>query len=172
MERRREMSTEYGFSFAKEKCIQCFGCEVACKSWREGEFGVRWRRVYNIWQGRYPKVKNLSASVSCMHCAEPPCAKACPVQAIQKRAEDGIVIVDTGKCIGCKACLKVCAFGAPQFGANGKMQKCDMCFNQADLSREFPPCIETCPTKALQFGKMDQKEKIALEQDIQRLMAL
>jgi anaerobic dimethyl sulfoxide reductase subunit B (iron-sulfur subunit) len=94
------MSAEYGFSFAKEKCIQCFGCEVACKSWREGELGVRWRRVYNIWQGRYPKVKNLSASVSCMHCADPACAKACPVQAIQKRAEDGIVIVDREKCIG------------------------------------------------------------------------
>jgi anaerobic dimethyl sulfoxide reductase subunit B (iron-sulfur subunit) len=107
-----------------------------------------------------------------MHCADPACAKVCPVQAIQKREEDGIVIVDTGKCIGCKACLKACAFGAPQFGANGKMQKCDMCFNQADLSKELPPCIETCPTKALQFGKMDQKEKIALEQDIQKLMAM
>jgi len=106
-----------------------------------------------------------------MHCADPACVKVCPVQAIQKRVEDGIVTVDGGKCIGCKACLKACPFGAPQFGANGKMQKCDMCFNQADLSKEFPPCIETCPTKALQFGKMDQKEKIAIEQDIQKLMA-
>jgi len=107
-----------------------------------------------------------------MHCAEPACAKACPVQAIQKRAEDGIVIVDTGKCIGCKACLKACAFGAPQFGANGKMQKCDMCLNEADLSKEAPPCVETCPTKALKLGKMETKEKLALEQDIQKLMAL
>jgi anaerobic dimethyl sulfoxide reductase subunit B (iron-sulfur subunit) len=97
--------------------------------------------------------------------------QACPVQAINKRGEDGIVIVDRAKCIGCKACLKACAFGAPQFGADGKMQKCDMCVNQADLNSEFPPCIETCPTKALQFGKMDQKEKIAIEQDIQKLLA-
>jgi Fe-S-cluster-containing dehydrogenase component len=52
------------------------------------------------------------------------------------------------------------------------MQKCDMCFNQADLNKEFPPCIETCPTKALQFGKMDQKEKIATEQDIQKLISM
>jgi anaerobic dimethyl sulfoxide reductase subunit B (iron-sulfur subunit) len=166
------MSTQYGFSFIKERCVQCFGCEVACKSWRDGELGVRWRRVYNIWQGRYPKVKNQSASVSCMHCAEPACVKACPVQAIQKREEDGIVIVDRGKCIGCKACLKACIFGAPQFGANGKMQKCDMCLNEADLSKEAPPCVETCPTKALQLGKMETKEKIGTEQDIQKLMAM
>jgi Fe-S-cluster-containing dehydrogenase component len=47
-----------------------------------------------------------------------------------------------------------------------------MCFNQADLNKELPPCIETCPTKALQLGKMEAKEKIALEQDIQKLMAM
>jgi Fe-S-cluster-containing hydrogenase component 2 len=46
-----------------------------------------------------------------------------------------------------------------------------MCFNQADLSKEFPPCIETCPTKALQLAKMEPQEKIAREQDIQKLMA-
>jgi anaerobic dimethyl sulfoxide reductase subunit B (iron-sulfur subunit) len=166
------MSTQYGFSFAKERCVQCYGCEVACKSWRDGELGIRWRRVYNIWQGHYPKVKNLSASVSCMHCVEPSCLKACPVQAIQKREEDGIVIVDRGKCIGCKACLKACPFGAPQFGADRKMQKCDMCLNEADLSKEAPPCVETCPTKALKFGKMETKEKIGTEQDIQRLIAM
>ncbi len=166
------MPSQYGFSFAKDKCIQCFGCEVACKSWRDGELGVRWRRVYNIWQGRYPRVKNVSASVSCMHCAEPECIKACPVQAIQKRGEDGIVIVDRGKCIGCKSCLKACTFGAPQFGADGKMQKCDMCLNEADLSKEAPPCVETCPTKALKLGKMETQEKIGTEQDIQKLITV
>ena len=164
------MSTQYGFSFAKDRCIQCYGCEVACKSWREGELGIRWRRVHNIWQGRYPKVKNLSATVSCMHCADPACVKVCPVQAIQKRVDDGIVTVDRAKCIGCKACLKACAFGSPQFGADGRMQKCDMCVSQVDLGKESPPCIETCPTKALQIGKMDAKQKSASERDMLRLL--
>ena len=165
------MSEQYGFSFVKEKCLQCFGCEVACKSWRDAESGVRWRRVYNIWLGRYPEVKNASASIACMHCVDPVCVKACPVDAIKKRGEDGIVVVDRSKCTGCKTCLKECPFGAPQFGADGRMQKCDMCINEVDLSKESPPCIETCPTKALQFGKMNTKEKITIEQDIQKLIS-
>jgi anaerobic dimethyl sulfoxide reductase subunit B len=164
------MSTQYGFSFSKDKCTQCYGCEVACKSWRDGETGVRWRRVYNIWAGRYPDVKLASASVACMHCTDPVCVKACPVQAIEKRAEDGIVVGDKSKCIGCKACEKECPFGAPQFGASGKMQKCDMCMNELDLGKESPPCVETCPTKALQVGKLETKEKQVIEQDIRRLI--
>jgi Fe-S-cluster-containing dehydrogenase component len=50
------------------------------------------------------------------------------------------------------------------------MQKCDMCLNEADFSKGSPPCIETCPTKALQFGKMDAKEKSALEKAMQKLL--
>ena len=154
------MSTQYGFSFAKDRCVQCYGCEIACKSWREGELGVRWRRVSNIWYGRYPKVKNLSVSVSCMHCADPACVKACPVQAIKKRAEDGIVVVDRDKCIGCKACLKECPFGAPQFGVNGKMQKCDMCLDRIE-DNQIPICAATCPTQALRWGTLAEIPELA-----------
>jgi anaerobic dimethyl sulfoxide reductase subunit B (iron-sulfur subunit) len=165
------MSAEYGFSFAKDRCVQCYGCEVACKSWREAEKGVRWRRVSNIWYGRYPQVRSASVSVSCMHCADPQCAKTCPVGAITKQAVDGIVVVDRDKCIGCQTCMKTCPFGAPQFGADGKMQKCDFCMGQTDLSKELPPCAETCPTKALAVAKMDPSEKVSAERDIKKLLA-
>jgi anaerobic dimethyl sulfoxide reductase subunit B len=166
------MSTQYGFSFTKDRCVQCYGCEVACKSWRGAEAGVRWRRVSNIWYGRYPNVKSASTSVSCMHCADPACVGACPVSAITKRVEDGIVVVDRAKCIGCKSCLKACPFGAPQFGADGKMQKCDMCLNEIDLGKNMPPCADTCPTKALQIGMMDTEKKITKEKEIQKLLTL
>lgn len=164
------MSNEYGFSFTKDKCIQCYGCEVACKSWRNAEFGIRKRRVYNIWSGQYPEVKNASASVACMHCADPACVKACPVEALKKRPEDGIVVVDRDKCIGCKTCLKECPFGAPQFGADKKMQKCDLCVSELDLGKDMPPCVETCPTKALQLGKMDRAEKAATQATMSNLI--
>jgi anaerobic dimethyl sulfoxide reductase subunit B len=166
------MSTEFGFNFNKDRCVQCYGCEVACKSWRSAETGVRWRRVSNIWSGSFPKVKMASASVSCMHCADPACVATCPVSAIRKRPEDGIVVVDRDKCIGCKTCLQSCPFGAPQFGAETKMQKCDMCVNEIDLSKDMPPCADTCPTKALQVSRMDTKEKITKEAQIFQLIAL
>jgi anaerobic dimethyl sulfoxide reductase subunit B len=165
------MSIEYGFSFANDKCIQCYGCEVACKSWRDGAFGVRKRRVHNIWIGRFPEVKNTSASVACMHCADPACVKSCPVSALTKRPEDGIVVVNNGKCIGCRMCLKECPFGAPQFAQDGKMQKCDLCLNELNLDKEQPPCVETCPTKALRVTKMSASDKTAAEASMLGLIA-
>ena len=164
--------SEYGISYIKENCIQCHGCEVACKSWRNVELGVRWRRVYNIWQGNYPEVKNISASVACMHCVEPVCVQACPEGAISKRAEDGIVLVDREKCTGCQTCLDACPFGSPDFGADGKMQKCDLCINEIDYKTKNPPCVDTCPTNALVFGVMTEQEKRSVEGNIKQLIKL
>lgn len=166
------MSEQYRISYNKENCIQCHGCEVACKSWRSVELGVKWRRVENIWQGSYPNVKNVSASIACMHCVEPACVEACPVGAISKRSEDGVVVVDKDKCIGCQTCLEECPFDVPEFGTDGKMQKCDLCLHEIDFETESPPCVETCPTKALVFGKMDEQEKRAMEESMKKLIAL
>jgi len=105
-----------------------------------------------------------------MHCTDPACIRTCPADALSKRPEDGIVVVDKDKCIGCRTCQKSCPFGAPQFGADGKMQKCDMCMNEADLTKELPPCVETCPTKALQFGRMKAEEKTRMERSTRELI--
>jgi anaerobic dimethyl sulfoxide reductase subunit B len=166
----RIMSEEYGFFYTRENCMQCHACEVACKSWRGVELGVRRRRVEKIWQGIYPDVKNLSASISCMHCVEPVCVQVCPVGAISKRIKDGAVLVDREKCTGCQTCLDACPFGAPAFGADGINQKCDMCVNEIDFQTESPPCVETCPTKALTFGKMSVQEKSAMEAALKKLI--
>jgi Fe-S-cluster-containing dehydrogenase component len=166
------MSLEYGISYNKENCVQCHGCEVACKSWRNIELGVRWRRVDNSWQGHYPEVKNISASVACMHCLKPACVEACPEGAIEKRDEDGIVIVDRDKCTGCETCLEECPFEAPAFGSDSKMQKCDMCLNKINYEIETPPCVETCPTKALVFVKTDEQEKRAIEEAVKKLITI
>jgi anaerobic dimethyl sulfoxide reductase subunit B (iron-sulfur subunit) len=161
---------QYGFKFVVENCIQCHGCEVACKNWREVELGVKWRRVANIWEGAYPKVTCRSASVSCMHCVEPACMEACPEEAITKRTEDGIVGVNREKCIGCKACLDACPFGVPQFGEDETMQKCDMCVDDHTSDSEAPPCVATCPTEALTLVMMDAAEKQAAENAMMNLV--
>jgi anaerobic dimethyl sulfoxide reductase subunit B len=164
------ISEEYGISYIKENCMQCHACEVACKSWRGVELGVRWRRVEKIWQGTYPNIKNLSASVACMHCVDPVCVQACPEGAISKNADTGVVVVDRDKCIGCKTCLKECPFKAPAFGIDKKMQKCNMCVNKIDFTSENPPCVATCPTKALVFGKISSEEKSAMAEAMIQLI--
>jgi anaerobic dimethyl sulfoxide reductase subunit B len=145
------MPGESGIFFDKERCIQCHGCETACKSWRHVEPGVAWRRIDRAWYGRYPDIKLFPVCIACLHCDEPACAGACPEQAITKRAEDGVVVVDREACTGCGACFDACPFDVPQFGADGKMQKCDLCMIAGAARFAVPPCVATCPTHALVF---------------------
>jgi anaerobic dimethyl sulfoxide reductase subunit B len=160
---------QFGFVFVKEDCIQCHGCQVACKSWRNLELGVIWRRVLNIWVGAFPTVSCMSASVSCMHCVEPSCMAVCPVDAISKRP-DGIVMVDREACTGCQACAEACPFDVPRFGTDDKMQKCDMCVGERNVGAEDPPCVMTCPTGAIGIRLMDASEKLAAEKAMKALV--
>jgi anaerobic dimethyl sulfoxide reductase subunit B len=166
-----ESKTEWMIRFDSEKCTQCHGCEIACKTWRDLSYGVQYRRVLNIWQGEYPRVKNASLSMACLHCVEPACMSACPEEAITKRAADGLVMVDETRCTGCGLCWEACAYGVPQFGENGIMQKCDLCRDQK-LAQAPPPCVDTCPGKALSVIKVSQAEKTAHENKIAQLSRL
>ena len=180
--------SEYGFIFDTDKCTACYGCTVACKSWRDVETGlnmnnesfktVRYRRIEKRWQGEYPQVNFRSYSVSCQHCAEPWCMAACPVKAISKNAITGAVTVDQSTCIGCRSCLQACPFGVPQFSvhpqANGqlpKMQKCDMCIGLIDPAKEDPPCVATCNTKAFSLKKISSEDKKLNEQGLIKALA-
>jgi len=144
------VATQYGFYFDSTRCVRCRTCELACKSAHDVEPGVRWRRLTDEWRGEYPQVVRSFFSLACMHCRVPACAEACPTQAISKRPEDGIVVVDATLCNGCGECLPACPFGVPQFGADGLMQKCDFCVS---LGRD-PVCTQSCPTEALSFGPL------------------
>ena len=164
------MSMETLIWFDYEKCTQCHGCEVACRSWRGLDTGVRHRRVLNVWRGSYPDVKSHSVSIGCLHCVAPDCAQACPEQAIFKRESDGLVWVDPAVCTGCEACLDACPYGIPQFGAAGIMQKCDLCMDQP--GREYgPPCVTTCPGGALSIKTVGLEEKEHHQKTVLELMA-
>ena len=164
------MPEEYIILFNANKCTGCHGCEAACKSWRNVELGVAWRRVDNLWYGRYPCVKSASLSLACMHCIEPACVTACPTGAIEKRPDGGVVMVDRDVCTGCQSCLEACPFRVPQFGTDGTMQKCDLCADEVDLTASAPPCVVTCPTKALWYGKINAKKKSGAEQSLKELL--
>lgn len=145
------MTIQLGFYVDAERCVQCQACEVACKGANGVELGVKWRRVIDVWVGAYPELTNRNLSVSCQHCAEPACVEVCPAGAISKRAKDGIVVVDRDLCIGCRTCAQACVYRAPQFGADGTMQKCVLCHERLDAGGE-PACVATCPGSALHFG--------------------
>ena len=160
---------EYLIDFESEKCTQCHGCEIACKAWRELSYGVQYRRVLNLWQGEYPGIKNASLSLACLHCIDPACAAACPEDAISKNEKNGLVVVDEMACNGCRICADACAFGVPQFEENGIMQKCDLCCDQ-QLGHASPPCVDTCPGKALSYIEVSHADKKAWEEKITRLL--
>ena len=100
----------------------------------------------------------LFVSTSCMHCEEPACASVCPAGAI-KKAEDGVVYVDKDRCIGCKYCYQACPFGVPRFPDSGPMTKCDLCGGFIDEGHEAPPCVASCPTRALAFTCLTEEDK-------------
>jgi anaerobic dimethyl sulfoxide reductase subunit B (iron-sulfur subunit) len=162
------MSIQLGFYVDAERCVQCQACEVACKGANNVELGLKWRRVINVWIGEYPRLTDRNLSVSCQHCAEPACLEVCPVGAITKREKDGIVLVDRETCIGCRSCAAACIYHAPQFGADGTMQKCILCHGRVDGGEE-PACVATCPGEALHFGPFAELEKRPGTRVIQQL---
>lgn len=160
---------EYMILFDPDKCTQCHGCETACKQWRELPYGVRFRRVYNLWTGTFPEVKSASLSLACLHCVDPACAAACPVDAITKSEADGRVLVDEDLCIGCRACAKACPFGVPQFDADRTMRKCDLCLDQPGAG-VAPPCVQTCSGHALTLAEVTEEEKRARETAVSEIL--
>ena len=152
-----------GFRFDPDECIQCHACEVACVMWRGLEKAVKWRRVISNFHGSYPNAKMVPVAVSCLHCNEPACVSACPVGAISKRESDGVVLVSTDLCVGCRACFEACPVDAPQFGADGLMQKCDLCVN---IEEGEPPCVRTCPTRCLTKELIELEEKAMLDEKV------
>lgn len=156
------LKVQVGFYFDQTRCIGCSACMVACKDWHDIPAGPEnWIRVLYNEEGKFPNVFVSYRINPCFHCIDPVCIPVCPVGAISKREVDGIVIVDSEKCIGnieCDSkCLKACPYDAPQFGPDigAKMQKCNYCLDR-HLEGKMPTCIEACRTRALDAGSLEE----------------
>ena len=101
-----------------EKCIGCRSCVVACKQHNAQPAGNWWNRVFTPGSGRHltPPAKGMEyfLPVHCQHCQNAPCEKVCPVGATY-RSEDGTILVDFERCIGCRYCMAACPYGVRQF---------------------------------------------------------
>lgn len=156
--------TQYGFYFDTRKCNGCKACHIACKDKFDAEVGVKPRRVYEYGGGNFIKGENGTVtcdvftyymSISCNHCSEPVCVKACPTGAMHKRKEDGFVHVAQDLCIGCGSCAQACPYDAPQLDTVRKvMVKCDGCFKRVQEGKQ-PLCVAGCTQRALDFGLIE-----------------
>jgi anaerobic dimethyl sulfoxide reductase subunit B (iron-sulfur subunit) len=152
---------QLGFYFDQTRCIGCHTCAVACKDWHDVPAGpASWLKIHGIEEGTFPNVFVAHMVRPCYHCEAPPCVKACPVSAIRKSSETGIVTVDREACLGqaeCGICREACPYDAPQFGeeAAAKMQKCDLCAERWKQGRK-PVCVEACLMRCLEAGPLEE----------------
>ena len=128
--------TQYGFFYDASRCTGCRTCELACKDYNNLPVEFSYRHVYEMEGGGWQQDENglwtndmftYYLSISCQHCDNPACTRACPTGAMHKD-ENGIVSVDATKCIGCGYCAMACPYNAPHVSREvGHSMKCDGC---------------------------------------------
>ena len=171
-------------------CVGCHACVTSCKQWNTSGTagalvdlnpygadpnGTFFNRVQTFEVGEFPNTQTVHFPKSCLHCEDPPCVPVCPTGASYKRAEDGIVLVDYDKCIGCRYCMVACPytgvrqfnFDEPQYSSGfavgsedatkhvkSTVEKCTFCAHRL-AKGQLPACIEQCPARARHFGDLN-----------------
>lgn len=176
---------QYGMVIDTRRCYGCNACAVACKLSNNLPKDLWWNTVLteggatrDTASGEWPRNEMRFYPKSCQHCKKPLCVAACPTGASQKR-DDGIVVIDQGLCIGCRACIEACPYDArilpedeptyyqdvalgqwdaPKHTA-GKTEKCTFCSNLIDRG-EDPACMKACSVKARLFGDLDDPDSV------------
>ncbi len=172
----REHADDPGLLIDLTRCVGCGRCVRACKldnglEWRQDQPAMgpdaalassNWTVVRGVTVdtvepsrlGPRRRAERRWIKQQCMHCLEPACASACFVKAMQK-TEEGPVVYDGNRCVGCRYCLLACPFSVPTFEWDqtfGRVDKCDFC---VERTAEGNPtaCAEACPVGTLTFGR-------------------
>ncbi len=181
----------FGYALNISRCKGYRDCVSACV--RENNLGrdsqVQYIRVLQLENGSMnleesdhyydppavPVAGKVYLPVQCMQCENPPCVKACPVEATWQES-DGIVVIDYNWCIGCRYCMDACPYYARHFNwtepqippaelntetnylgnrprPKGVVEKCHFCTQRTRKGRQ-PACQEACPTGARIFGNL------------------
>ncbi|MCL4425766.1 MAG: 4Fe-4S dicluster domain-containing protein [Firmicutes bacterium] len=136
------------------RCVGCMSCQVTCKMENNVPFDFFRSKVLITERGTYPDVKRRFLPVLCNHCEESPCVQVCPVGASYRR-EDGVVLVDQDKCIGCGYCVEACPYDARYVNPfTGLADKCTFCQPRIDSGLE-PACVHNCMGQARIFGDLN-----------------
>lgn len=139
---------------------------------------MRRSRVDRVFEGAYPAARKTAVPMLCMHCETAPCVEICPQDATYKR-EDGIVVIDKEKCIGCGSCATVCPYDARHLAESEEgyfgpelneyeavmyeampkmtMDKCTFCADRIDGGDgRSQACVAACPAGARTFGDLEE----------------
>lgn len=137
-----------------KKCINCKGCNVACRAQNNVPLPLSRNRINEETRGTFPKLLAAFEPEQCHHCEHAACVRVCPTGASYQRP-DGIVAINDSDCVGCRYCVIACPYEARFFRADrGVVEKCDMCAKRIDRG-EVPACVETCPGKVRAFGDIN-----------------
>ena len=184
----------YGYGLDLSRCVGCRRCVYACveENNQSREPQVQWIKVLAMEKEHGVDVMNSDAyynpekvpeedkfymPVACQQCRNPPCVKACPVQATWQEP-DGIVVIDYNWCVGCRCCMAACPYGARRFNfatpnvppeqlnpnthylgnrprPRGVVEKCTWCIQRVrQKNGRYPACVEICPVGARKFGNL------------------
>jgi Fe-S-cluster-containing dehydrogenase component len=172
MDMMREPMPRWGMVIDLDKCVACQACSIACKEENDVPHGslsdqgkhreIYWHRVISASKGEYPTSRDEFIPMPCMHCDDAPCVVVCPAKATYHR-EDGIVVQDFRRCIGCRYCIVACPYGVRNFNfknqaveeyhrpdqppnravwgmwqfperVRGVVEKCIFCYHRIDLA--------------------------------------
>jgi len=129
-----------------DKCVGCGSCVAACTAIKDGRYNPLRSRIILVSDGKRPQ------STACRFCEAAPCRFACPNKALTQDPETRLITVDHEKCETIGWCAHECPYGAIAVLPDGKAVVCDLCGGDA-------PCIQYCPTGALQLVTTEQFKK-------------
>lgn len=155
------------------RCKNLKKCQSACNHAHHVQDAQNWIKVYPMQDAE--KTAPYWQPTTCMHCDEPPCVKVCPVDATFKR-QDGIVLIDSDRCVGCRFCMAACPYSTRVFNwgepdlpedlknqdysaetsipqKKGTVGKCDFCPDMTRMGM-LPHCVSACPNGVFMFGDM------------------
>jgi len=185
---------KWGMLIDLRKCDGCDKCIEACRSVHNiPKFNDLKNQVDWIWlidfENAFPEqyhkfmredLENRKVPILCNQCDNPPCVRVCPTKATWKR-EDGIVMMDYHRCIGCRYCMAACPYGSRSFNwrdprpyiskinedyptrEKGVVEKCDFCAERLRENKQ-PVCVEACDRGAMIFGDLnDENSEIRIK---------
>ena len=166
----------WGMVINLDQCIGCEYCQRACSATNDVKDGEPWNIVVpEKTSGEH----TFFLTRPCLHCQNAPCVEVCPVKATYHR-EDGLVVMDYDRCIGCRYCQIACPYDARRFNwdareendnpyvpawgtpeverrPRGVVEKCTFCVHRIDAGGS-PACVAACPTAAIACGNLDDPE--------------